>query len=83
MVGRPTSDLMQVQNGILYVLTTIHTGLPEYQVVFPGQFEVTREDGSVSRLADYECVDGSSFYCGQPIYGQSRFLYVLYAFAVE
>ncbi len=51
MIGRPTGDLMQMENGILYVLTYVPRGLRQEQMVFPGQFTVSREDGGVSRLA--------------------------------
>lgn len=83
MAGRPTGDLMQLQNGILYVLTEIGTGLNEDQRVFPGQFAVPREDGGVSSVDDYECLRSEPFLCGQPIAGSNPLLFMLYAFKVE
>jgi hypothetical protein len=83
MLGKPRSDLMQVQNGILYVLTQVGVALGEDERVRPGDFTVTREDGGVSRLEDYECLNSTPLLCGPAIEGRNRVLYVLYAFAME
>lgn len=83
MAGRPTGDLLQLQNGILYVLTEIDVGLSGEERVFPGQFTVPREDGGVSSIDDYECFSSEPFLCGQPIVGANPLLFMLYAFKVE
>jgi hypothetical protein len=82
MKGFPTGDLMKLRNGILYVLTQLPMPVSSARL-FPGDVTSARPDGSVPRIADYDCFRSVRTQCGPPIDGELGYLYLLYAFAVE
>lgn len=82
MKGIATGDLMQLRDGILYVLTYLPRPLSSTNL-FPGDLSSPRRDGGVPQLDDYECFKSVPTLCGPPIDGELGYVYVLYAFAVE
>ena len=82
MRGFPTGDLMQLRDGILYVLTYMPIP-PDGGLVFPGDLRGPRLDGGIPTIEDYDCFHSIPTVCGPPINRELGYLYLLYAFAVE
>ncbi len=83
MAGKPTGDLLQFVNGVLYVLTRIDTQLSPGERVFAGDLRPVLEDGGVRQVEDYDCPSGVAALCGPAIDGDMGNLFILYAFKVE
>ena len=83
MAARPTGDLLQLTDGVLYVVTSINPGLNVGERVFPGDSLPVREDGGIPRVEDYDCPRGDPLLCAPEIKGDVSELFVLYAFRVE
>lgn len=82
MPGKPTGDLLQLSNGVVYVLTSLTTQLAPGERIWADDVDLTREDGGAARVEDYDCPAGAARLCF-PTIDSGDGLLVLHAFKVE
>lgn len=80
MAGEPSGMAPYLADGILFVLSKTHTGLPAEASLLPGGPQ-TQPDAGYGTPADYGCLEGRGRLCGRSITAGT--LFFLTAYRVE